>query len=124
MVGPVGLGAAAAAKPPPSARCGDGKLVPDDLGDKPMQADAAAAVEAGDQAGAAQRPDRVFPASHIPGCPGEITGEWPGLQVGSRQQQVEVDVVWVEVGENGNPGVIQSGGHYEDEYIKTREGWR
>jgi hypothetical protein len=35
-----------------------------------------------------------------------------------------VYVVWVEVGENGNPGVIQSGGHYEDEYIKTREGWR
>ena len=33
-------------------------------------------------------------------------------------------VVWIEVGENGNPGVIQSGGHYEDEYVKTREGWR
>jgi hypothetical protein len=33
-------------------------------------------------------------------------------------------VVWVEVGENGNPGVIQSGGHYEDEYVKSRDGWR
>ena len=33
-------------------------------------------------------------------------------------------VVWIEVGENGHPGVIQSGGHYEDEYLKTREGWR
>jgi hypothetical protein len=35
-----------------------------------------------------------------------------------------VYVVWIEVGENGNPGVIQSGGHYEDEYVKTRDGWR
>jgi hypothetical protein len=33
-------------------------------------------------------------------------------------------VVWIEVGENGNPGTIQSGGHYEDEYVRTREGWR
>jgi hypothetical protein len=33
-------------------------------------------------------------------------------------------VVWIEVGENGNPGVIQSGGHYEDEYVKSRDGWR
>ena len=33
-------------------------------------------------------------------------------------------VVWIEVGENGNPGVIQSGGHYDDEYVKTRDGWR
>lgn len=35
-----------------------------------------------------------------------------------------VYVVWIEVGENGNPGVIQGGGHYEDEYVKTRDGWR
>jgi len=35
-----------------------------------------------------------------------------------------VYVVWIEVGENGNPGIIQGGGHYEDEYVKTREGWR
>jgi hypothetical protein len=35
-----------------------------------------------------------------------------------------VYVVWIEVGENGNPGVIQSGGHYEDEYVKTPDGWR
>jgi hypothetical protein len=35
-----------------------------------------------------------------------------------------VYVVWIEVGENGNPGVIQSGGHYEDEYVRTRDGWR
>jgi hypothetical protein len=35
-----------------------------------------------------------------------------------------VYVVWIEVGENGNTGVIQGGGHYDDEYIKTREGWR
>lgn len=33
-------------------------------------------------------------------------------------------VVWIEVGENGAPGIIQSGGHYEDEYAKTRDGWR
>jgi hypothetical protein len=35
-----------------------------------------------------------------------------------------VYVVWIEVGENGSPGVIKGGGHYEDEYVKTREGWR
>ena len=35
-----------------------------------------------------------------------------------------VYVVWVEVGENGNPGVVQSGGHYDDVYVKTRDGWR
>jgi hypothetical protein len=35
-----------------------------------------------------------------------------------------VYVVWVEVGENGNPGVVQSGGHYADVYVKTRDGWR
>ena len=35
-----------------------------------------------------------------------------------------VYVVWIEVGENGNPGVIQGGGRYEDEYVKTRDGWR
>jgi hypothetical protein len=35
-----------------------------------------------------------------------------------------VYVVWIEVGENGNPGAIQGGGHYEDEYVKTRDGWR
>jgi hypothetical protein len=35
-----------------------------------------------------------------------------------------VYIVWIEVGENGNPGVIKGGGHYEDEYVKTRDGWR
>jgi hypothetical protein len=35
-----------------------------------------------------------------------------------------VYVVWIEVGENGNPGIVQSGGHYDDVYAKTREGWR
>jgi hypothetical protein len=35
-----------------------------------------------------------------------------------------VYVVWIEVGENGNAGVIQGGGHYEDEYVKLRDGWR
>ena len=35
-----------------------------------------------------------------------------------------VYVVWIEVGENGNPGAVQSGGHYEDVYVRTREGWR
>ena len=35
-----------------------------------------------------------------------------------------VYVVWIEVGENGNPGAIRGGGHYDDEYVKTREGWR
>jgi hypothetical protein len=28
------------------------------------------------------------------------------------------------VGENGNTGAIQGGGHYEDEYVRTRDGWR
>jgi SnoaL-like domain len=35
-----------------------------------------------------------------------------------------VYVVWIEVGENGNPGVLQGGGHYDDEYVKARDGWR
>ena len=35
-----------------------------------------------------------------------------------------VYVVWIEVGENGNPGVVQSGGHYDDVYVNTRDGWR
>jgi hypothetical protein len=35
-----------------------------------------------------------------------------------------VYVVWIEVGENGNAGAIQGGGHYEDKYVKTRDGWR
>jgi hypothetical protein len=35
-----------------------------------------------------------------------------------------VYLVWIEVSENGNPGVIQSGGHYDDVYVKTGEGWR
>ena len=33
-----------------------------------------------------------------------------------------VYVVWIEVGENGKAGAIQGGGHYDDEYVKTREG--
>jgi hypothetical protein len=35
-----------------------------------------------------------------------------------------VYVVWIEVGENGNAGAIQGGGHYEDKYVKTQDGWR
>lgn len=35
-----------------------------------------------------------------------------------------VYVVWIEVGENGNPGTVASGGHYDDIYVKTRDGWR
>jgi hypothetical protein len=35
-----------------------------------------------------------------------------------------VYVVWIEVGENGNPGAVESGGHYDDFYVKTRDGWR
>jgi hypothetical protein len=35
-----------------------------------------------------------------------------------------VYVVWIEVEENGNPGVVRSGGHYDDVYVKTRDGWR
>jgi len=35
-----------------------------------------------------------------------------------------VYVVWIEVGESSNPGAIRGGGHYDDEYVKTREGWR
>ena len=33
-------------------------------------------------------------------------------------------LIWIEVGENGNPGVVQSGGRYEDVYVKTADGWR
>ena len=33
-------------------------------------------------------------------------------------------LIWIEVGENGNPGVLQGGGRYEDVYVKTGEGWR
>ena len=35
-----------------------------------------------------------------------------------------VYVVWIEVGENGDPGVVRGGGHYDDIYFKTRDGWR
>ena len=35
-----------------------------------------------------------------------------------------VYVVWIEVEENGTPGVVRSGGHYEDAYLKTRDGWK
>jgi hypothetical protein len=33
-------------------------------------------------------------------------------------------LIWIEVGENGNPGVVQSGGRYEDVYVRTADGWR
>ena len=35
-----------------------------------------------------------------------------------------VYLVWIEVGENGNPGSVQGGGHYDDVYAKTSDGWR
>jgi hypothetical protein len=35
-----------------------------------------------------------------------------------------VYLVWVEVEENGRPGAIQSGGRYEDVYVRTPTGWR
>src|ERR1700736_525761 len=35
-----------------------------------------------------------------------------------------VYVVWIEVGENGNPGIVQGGGHYDDVYVKSRDGGR
>jgi len=35
-----------------------------------------------------------------------------------------VYVVGIEIAESGNPGVIQTGGRYEDVYEKTSEGWR
>ncbi len=35
-----------------------------------------------------------------------------------------VYLVWIEVEENGHPGVIQSGGRYEDVYVRTPAGWR
>jgi SnoaL-like domain len=35
-----------------------------------------------------------------------------------------VYLVWIEVGENGNPGIVQAGGRYDDVYAKTPEGWR
>jgi hypothetical protein len=28
-------------------------------------------------------------------------------------------LVWIEVGENGNPGIVQGGGRYDDVYVKT-----
>lgn len=35
-----------------------------------------------------------------------------------------VYLVWIEVGDNGNPSVVQGGGRYDDVYVKTSEGWR
>ena len=35
-----------------------------------------------------------------------------------------VYLVWIEVEENGHPGAIQSGGRYEDVYVRTPAGWR
>ena len=35
-----------------------------------------------------------------------------------------VYLVWIEVEENGRPGAIQSGGRYEDVYVRTPAGWR
>ena len=35
-----------------------------------------------------------------------------------------VYVVWIEAGENGEPGSIRGGGHYDDVYAKTRDGWK
>jgi hypothetical protein len=35
-----------------------------------------------------------------------------------------VYLAWIEVEENGRPGGIQSGGHYDDLYVKTPAGWR
>ncbi len=46
------------------------------------------------------------------------------IQPSRRAVTGRVYVVWIEVGENGNAGAIQGGGHYEDEYVKTRDGWR
>src|SRR5579863_1682387 len=46
------------------------------------------------------------------------------IQPSRRAATGRVYVVWIEVGENGNAGAIQGGGHYEDEYVKTRDGWR
>lgn len=46
------------------------------------------------------------------------------IQPSRRAATGRVYVVWIEVGENGNPGAIQGGGHYDDKYVKTREGWR
>ena len=30
----------------------------------------------------------------------------------------------VDLSENGKPGVVHQGGHYEDVYVKTAQGWR
>jgi len=32
--------------------------------------------------------------------------------------------VIIDIGENGNPGGIALGGRYDDEYVKTAQGWR
>jgi uncharacterized protein (TIGR02246 family) len=33
-------------------------------------------------------------------------------------------VVSIDIGEQGKPGGIHGGGHYEDIYVKTQQGWR
>ena len=33
-------------------------------------------------------------------------------------------VEWLTIGENGGAGVVETGGHYDDVYVKTRDGWR
>ena len=33
-------------------------------------------------------------------------------------------VEWLTIGENGAAGVVETGGHYDDVYVKTRDGWR
>ncbi|HUK32526.1 MAG TPA: nuclear transport factor 2 family protein, partial [Vicinamibacterales bacterium] len=35
-----------------------------------------------------------------------------------------VYVVWIEVGENGGPSFVEGGGHYDDVYVRTGDGWR
>jgi hypothetical protein len=35
-----------------------------------------------------------------------------------------VYVEWLTIGENGGAGVVETGGHYDDVYVKTRDGWR
>ena len=42
----------------------------------------------------------------------------PGVAVGKEY------AVIIDIGENGNPGRIILGGRYDDEYVKTPQGWK
>jgi hypothetical protein len=62
---------------------------------------------------------RHFITNHvIEPSPRQGSGQAPGGAVG-REYAVIIDI-----GENGNPGRIALGGRYDDEYVKTAQGWK